>query len=86
MSERSSYSEHIGMGSDMRRLAQDRETKLQALILLLKSHDWFYDYSDDARMWQRGNRVEKEIQALVIELGEVARYEYNKYAPTKWKK
>lgn len=84
MSGQNSYSEHIGMGGDMRRLAQDRETKLQALILLLKSHDWFYDYSDDAMMWQRGNRVEKEIQALVIELGGLARYEYNKYAPTKW--
>jgi hypothetical protein len=28
--------------------------ELRALSQLLASHDWYYDYSDDHRVWRRG--------------------------------
>lgn len=31
---------------------------------LLKSHDWFYQYSDDHRYWQNGQREWKEIERV----------------------
>ena len=35
-------------------------TKLEAL---LRSHDWFYDYSDDHSVWSRGQRENDAINA-----------------------
>lgn len=33
----------------------------------LKSHDWYYDYSDDHSVWQRGGRSKVELQAACQE-------------------
>jgi hypothetical protein len=34
---------------------------IQRLEELMKSHDWFYDYSDDHRIWERGRTQRAEI-------------------------
>lgn len=34
------------------------------LIAKLKSHDWFHDFSDDIRVWRRGQESWQEIQRL----------------------
>jgi hypothetical protein len=31
---------------------------------LLRSHDWFYEYSDDHRYWRKGHEEWTEIRAL----------------------
>lgn len=40
-----------------------KELNLDDYIGMLKSHDWFYEYSDDHRMWVRG----KEQRAAILE-------------------
>lgn len=36
-------------------------------IKLLQSHDWFYNYSDDHRVWRAGEEQYKKIMALAKE-------------------
>lgn len=31
---------------------------------LLKAHDWFYEYSDDHRVWQAGVTERRRIQSM----------------------
>jgi len=40
------------------------------LELLLRNHDWYYDYSDDHRSWTKGKRERDEINALVKKMPE----------------
>ena len=30
----------------------------------LQSHDWYYDYSDDNRVWEKGRRESQRLQAI----------------------
>lgn len=65
--------------------SDNMSTKVQQLVNLLVSHDWYYDYSDDAKMWQRGNQSEKKMLDLVKELGDYGRDIFNVYAPEGFK-
>lgn len=38
---------------------------LSKLENLLSTHDWYYAYSDDHRVWQRGRDQSNDIQALM---------------------
>ena len=31
---------------------------------MLKRHDWFYEYSDDHSVWQKGQSAKAELQSL----------------------
>lgn len=54
-------------------------------VQLLKTHDWYYDYTDDHSVWQRGNRERAEITQMYKALGsEVAKETWNKYAPSMY--
>lgn len=55
------------------------------LLVLLKNHDWYYDYSDDAMAWHRGNKTEKKIHELIKVLGESGIQLYNDHAPTNYR-
>ena len=33
-------------------------------ISMLKAHDWFHDFSDDIRVWRRGQDSWQEIQRM----------------------
>lgn len=35
---------------------------------LLEKHDWYYQYSDDHRAWEKGNSESKRIQAIAQEI------------------
>ena len=37
--------------------------KLNTLEEMLARHDWYYDYSDDHSVWQRGQRENDAINA-----------------------
>jgi len=34
---------------------------------LLEKHDWFYQYSDDHRAWERGSTESKRLQSIIQE-------------------
>lgn len=34
---------------------------------LLESHDWYYQYSDDHRAWEKGNKESKRLQSIIQE-------------------
>ncbi len=35
---------------------------------LLEKHDWYYNYSDDHRAWEKGNSESKRIQSIAQEI------------------
>ena len=61
-------------------------TKLQTLEKLLQDHDWFYQYSDDYSVYERGDRESDTINAVINALkdagfGKEADDLYDKYLP-----
>jgi hypothetical protein len=38
------------------------DERLAALATTLKHHDWYYDYSDDHRVWRHGEEKSMAIQ------------------------
>ena len=59
---------------------------LTTLETLLKQHDWYYQYSDDHRMWKRGKAEAEEIRrqrdiCCGAGFDNVAKELYNKYCP-----
>ena len=59
---------------------------LDTLEKLLKTHDWTYQYSDDHRVWSKGNEQSKEIHRQMniccgLGLDTVANELYNKHKP-----
>jgi len=42
--------------------------ELKLLERLLANHDWFYDWSDDMRVYERGRDQKREITALANKL------------------
>lgn len=54
------------------RLEADKIEKIDGLSRLkrmLATHDWYFDYSDDHSVWQRGVNERKEITAEAKRLG-----------------
>lgn len=53
------------------------------LINLLKSHDWYYHYSDDHSKWLNGVQSEQAITDIMQELGntEYVKHLYYKHMP-----
>ena len=50
---------------------------LDTLELQLKSHDWFYEYSDDSRYYNSGLREFTEIWRTIEQLQEVGENEFD---------
>jgi len=51
-----------------------------------RGHDWYYDYSDDHRVWQRGSQQSANINSMLKELkehglGDEAEKIYDEYRP-----
>ncbi len=77
---------HTEISNNKRR---DRRFKmhpdLNTLERLLKSHDWYYEYSDDHKVWQRGRDQRDEIRrqqdiCCGLGLGEIAQQMVEKYS------
>ena len=52
---------------------------------LLKNHDWFSEYSDDQRVWEKGSTEYQKI----IQMAEQIDTDYsifNEYAPDEYKR
>ena len=64
--------------------------KLQTLDKLLQNHDWFYQYSEDYSVYERGLNAQTTINTVikVLEdagLGDEANDLYEKYLPKQLK-
>jgi len=64
--------------------------KLQTLEKLLQNCDWFYQYSDDYSVYERGDRESDAINEVINALkdagfGKEADDLYNKYLPEQLK-
>jgi len=62
------------------------KTKLQTLEKLLQDHDWFYQYSDDYRVYSSGQKTWSTINTVISALkdagfGKEADDLYDKYLP-----
>jgi hypothetical protein len=57
----------------------ERNRAAQELETLCKSHDWFYDFSDDSGVYNRGFNERQKITSLVEELGELGKEIYQTY-------
>jgi len=60
--------------------------ELNTLEELLKNHDWFYQYSDDYRVYSSGQKTWSTINTVIKALkdagfGEETDALYNKYLP-----
>ena len=70
-------------------LSKDRlDAEIGRLRQLMQQHDWHYQYSDDHRIWQKGNRAQGMIDSLAKQLkrrGHTAEVEelYKKHDPRK---
>ena len=59
---------------------------LTTLEQVLKKHDWYFDYSDDHRVWERGRNEREEIRRQMdiccgLGLNIIADELYKKYSP-----
>ena len=65
-------------------------SKLKTLEKLLQNHDWFYQYSEDFSVYERGLKAQETINIAieVLEdagLGDKANDLYEKYLPKQLK-
>lgn len=37
----------------------------QAFFKMCESHDWYYEYSDDGRVWRKGRDQYEKLQSMV---------------------
>jgi hypothetical protein len=54
---------------------------MKELEELLKSHDWYFEYSDDHKVWRRGKNQLNAIRRKVKDVGSKGLEMYNKYKP-----
>ena len=60
-----------------------KEKKMKELEKKLKSHDYFFTYSDDRRYYEKGKKEQEEIRKLVDEIGEDGLSLYKQYLKQK---
>ena len=65
-------------------------SKLKTLEELLQNHDWFYQYSEDFSVYERGRRESDTINTVIkaledAGLGDEANNLYEKYLPKQLK-
>ena len=41
---------------------------IQEFFKLLENHDWFYQYSDDHRAWEKGRKEGQRLQSIIQEV------------------
>tara|TARA_R110000803_G_scaffold130310_1_gene197645 strand:- start:117 stop:362 length:246 start_codon:yes stop_codon:yes gene_type:complete len=63
---------------------------LDELEVNLKTHDWWYDYSDDRRYWKSGRKEREVIISIMNSLKDIGKDEeeqskdlWHKYMPDK---
>lgn len=50
---------------------------LEAYKKHLRDHDWYYDFSDDSRTYNKGSVVSERLKAIAREKGDAFKEAYN---------
>ena len=58
---------------------------MSTYLKLLQYHDWYYDYSDDDSVWNRGHDERKAMNQFQ-EKHDPDSEIWNKYAPPMWQR
>ena len=58
---------------------QQKFMQIEELHTLLKDHDFYYVYSDDSRVYDKGKASQEKIDALVKETGSNGKWLYKQY-------
>ena len=61
-------------------------TEMDTFVKALKSHDWYYDYSDDHSVWKQGEAERAQLRMMyrAFDAG-LARNVWNEHAPDTFK-
>lgn len=81
------FVKNVGSGNRAFLVWKKPETDAEELELCLKSHDWYYEWSDARNTWSKGEAEKDKIENLMRRVGNPAAVEiYRKFAPTdvKW--
>ena len=58
---------------------------MEDYIYKLKTHDWYYEYSDDHSVWKRGEAEKDQLRRLQEEIDNDYKV-WNEYAPDMFKR
>ena len=58
---------------------EQRFMQIEKLQRLLEAHDFYYVYSDDGRVYDKGKASQEKIDALVKETGSNGKWLYKQY-------
>jgi hypothetical protein len=58
---------------------QHRFMQIEELQRLLKAHDFYYVYSDDGRVYDKGKTSQEKIDVLIKEIGIKGKNMYKQY-------
>ena len=58
---------------------EQRFMQIEELHKLLEDHDFYYVYSDDGRVYDKGKASQEKIDALVKETGSNGKWLYKQY-------
>lgn len=58
---------------------------MEDYIYKLRTHDWFYEYSDDHGVWRRGSDERDQLRRLQEEIDSDYKV-WNQYAPDMFKR
>lgn len=64
-------------------MSEDHLTNIVKLKQALRTHDWFYQFSDDHSVWERGRKESRQINELIKLTGDegkaIAKPYYDNY-------
>jgi hypothetical protein len=61
------------------------DKELEEFYTMLEGHDWYFDYSDDHRAWDKGRKERYAIQAKMQENDKLRKL-WEAYADYIWKR
>lgn len=67
--------------SSVTQVVSDQPVTLEKFITMLQTHDWYYNYTDDGKVWRAGKNDEDEIHRIIRERGTKYEQAYNQYKP-----
>ena len=58
---------------------QQKFMQIEELQRLLEAHDFYYVYSDDGRVYDKGKASQEKIDVLIEDIGSIGKKMYEQY-------
>ena len=58
---------------------EQRFMQIEKLQRLLEAHDFYYVYSDDGRVYDKGKASQEKIDALIEDIGSIGKKMYQQF-------